>query len=326
MSCRKISRRDFTRRVMLGTAAALSLEDRHLLAKTIEPTAAVATPVKPGSQGKLPMGKIGELEVSRLIMGGNLIGGFAHSRDLMYVSKLLKHYFTPEKIMETLQLAEEHGINCVNTNPEGTEIIQRYQKERGGKIRWMVQGHPNATDNFASLKQLVDAGADTIYIQGNEGDKLTRDGNADLIGKAIEFIKSNGLPAGIAGHELRTPMFVEKAGLAPDYYVKTLHGTEYWSTRRPEQDKDIIDNYGVDNYWCKEPDAVVKYMAGVKRPWVAYKVMAAGAIKPRPAFKYAFEKGADFILAGIFDFQVAEDAQIAREVLAQVKRDRPWMA
>ncbi len=325
MSCRKISRRDFTRRVMLGTAAALSLEDRHLLAKPTEPAAAVQ-PAKAGSQGTLPTGKIGDLELSRLIMGGNLIGGFAHSRDLMYVSPLLKHYFTPEKVLETLALAEQHGINCVNTNPEGAHLIQRYWKERGGKIKWMVQGSPSSTDNFESLKRLVDAGADTIYIQGNSGDRLARDGNADLIGKALEFIKTNGLPAGIAGHELRTPMFVEKAGLAPDYYVKTLHSTDYWSTRRPGQDKDIIDNYNVDNYWCKEPDEVTKYMAGVKRPWIAYKVMAAGAIKPRPAFKYAFEHGADFILAGIFDFQVAEDTQIAREVLAKVNRARPWMA
>ena len=324
MSCSQISRRDFSRRVLLGTAAALSLEDRHLQAKPTEPS--VAAPAKPGPQGTLPQGKIGNLEISRLILGGNLIGGFAHSRDLMYVSHLLKHYFTPEKILETLELAEQHGINCVNTNPEGALIIQRYLKERGGKIKWMVQGFPNDKDNFASIKQLVDAGADTIYIQGNSGDKLTREGNADLIGKALEFIKSNGIPGGIAGHELRTPQFVEKNGLAPDYYVKTLHSTQYWSTRRPDQDKDIIDNYGVDNYWCKDPDEVIKYMGGVKRPWVAYKVMAAGAIRPRPAFQYAFDKGADFILAGIFDFQIAEDAQIAREVLAKVNRSRPWMA
>ena len=324
MSCSKLSRRDFSRRVLLGTAAALSLEDRHLLAKPTEPS--LAAPVKAGPQGKLPMGKIGDMEISRLILGGNLIGGFAHSRDLMYVSHLLKHYFTPEKILETLELAEQHGITCVNTNPEGTGTIQRYVKERGGKIKWMVQGSPNDKDNFESLKRLVDAGADTIYIQGNLGDKLSREGNAELIGKAIEFIKTNGLPAGIAGHELRTPMFVEKAGIAPDYYVKTLHSTQYWSTRRPGQDKDIIDNYGVDNYWCKDPDEVIKYMAGVKRPWVAYKVMAAGALRPRPAFQYAFDKGADFILAGIFDFQIAEDAQIAREVLAKVNRARPWMA
>ena len=104
MSCQKISRRDFTRRVMLGTAAALSLEDRHLLAKPTDPAAA-AKPATLAPLGTLPTGKIGDLEISRLIMGGNLLGGFAHSRDLMYVSKLLQHYFTPEKILETLELA-----------------------------------------------------------------------------------------------------------------------------------------------------------------------------------------------------------------------------
>src|SRR5271165_6990053 len=38
--------------------------------------------VDPSSKGTLPMGKIGKLTVSRLISGGNLISGWAHSRDL----------------------------------------------------------------------------------------------------------------------------------------------------------------------------------------------------------------------------------------------------
>jgi len=37
------------------------------------------------------MGKIGRLSISRLICGGNLFSGFAHSGDLVYVSSLLKH-------------------------------------------------------------------------------------------------------------------------------------------------------------------------------------------------------------------------------------------
>jgi hypothetical protein len=38
-----------------------------------------------------------------------------------------------------------------------------------------------------------------------------------------------------------------------------------------------------------------------------------------------FEGGADFILAGMFDFEVAEDARTAREILADLpKRTRPW--
>ena len=49
--------------------------------------------------------------MSRLICGGNLISGFAHSRDLIYVSRLLKEYFTDEKVFQTLSICEAHGIN-----------------------------------------------------------------------------------------------------------------------------------------------------------------------------------------------------------------------
>jgi NAD(P)H-dependent flavin oxidoreductase YrpB (nitropropane dioxygenase family) len=67
-------------------------------------------------------------------------------------------------------------------------------------------------------------------------------------------------------------------------------------------------------------------MAKIDKPWFAYKVMAAGAIPPRKAFQYAFNAGADFVVAGIFDFQMEGDCEIAREALAKVKRERPWRA
>ena len=39
--------------------------------------------------------------------------------------------------------------------------------------------------------------------------------------------------------------------------------------------------------------------------------MAAGAIHPQMAFTHAYRHGADFIVAGMFDFQVEQDAKIA---------------
>ena len=38
----------------------------------------------------------------------------------------------------------------------------------------------------------------------------------------------------------------------------------------------------------------------------------------------AHRNGADHILLGMFDFEIAEDVGIANKVLAAVKRERPW--
>jgi len=89
----------------------------------------------------------------------------------------------------------------------------------------------------------------------------------------------------------------------------------------------VIDNYNVDNYWCKDAGETIEFMRSVRRPWLAYKVLAAGALKPLDGFKYAFENGADFCVVGMFDFQIAEDVEAARTVLAGLDRKpRPWMA
>jgi uncharacterized membrane protein YphA (DoxX/SURF4 family) len=45
-------------------------------------------------KGKVPAGKIKDVKISRVIAGGNLISGFAHARDLIYVSSWLKTYLT----------------------------------------------------------------------------------------------------------------------------------------------------------------------------------------------------------------------------------------
>jgi len=68
-------------------------------------------------------------------------------------------------------------------------------------------------------------------------------------------------------------------------------------------------------------------MARVKKPWIAYKILGAGAIPPREGFEYAFRNGADFICVGMFDFQVAEDVEIASAAVAGARtRSRAWCA
>jgi hypothetical protein len=323
------NRRKFLKRtaaVALTAPLVASLEEYTLLAgESVPKTSALAS----GSKGRMPTGRIGKVEISRLICGGNLISGYAHSRDLIYVSPLLKHYFSDEKILETWARCEEQGINTMILYPADRRAAALYERYRsqGGRIQYLAQVNPEKNDLLPAVKQAKDAGAAGVFLLGNLGDAWTREGDVALIGKLIGHIQDHGLIAGVAGHELRTIMAVEQAGIAPDFYLKTLHGTNYWSTRQPDQMREVIDNYGIDNYWCMDPKETIDYMSGIERPWIAYKVLAAGAIHPRAGFKHAFENGADFAAVGMFDFQIAEDVAVANEVLKATRnRPRDWFA
>jgi hypothetical protein len=323
-------RRTFLKKSLAATAVApfvMSLEEHRLVrAAPVEPK---AIPVAAADLCKRWHGTIGKVKISRLICGGNLISGYAHSRDLIYVSNLLKHYFTAEKIMETWALCEQHGINTMMFNPKDVHAVEALHKYRrqGGRIQYLAQLSAKPEDFKTVIKQAVDDGAVGAFLLGNTGDAWSRDNKVGQIGEFVSLIKDQKIVAGVAGHESRTVMMVEKAGIAPDFYVKTLHSTDYWSKRQPGQEKDVIENWGIDNYWCKDPAATIQFMAGMKRPWMAYKVLAAGAIHPKSGFKHAFENGADFAVAGMFDFQVADDIAFANEVLAgELPRQREWLA
>jgi hypothetical protein len=95
------------------------------------------------------------------------------------------------------------------------------------------------------------------------------------------------------------------------------------SALRPDELRDVTAE--VPGHWCRNPKEVIRVMQGVEKPWIAFKVMAAGTIPPKDAFKYAFQNGADHILAGMFDYETAEDVATAKEALAATTtRNRLW--
>ena len=84
-------------------------------------------------------------------------------------------------------------------------------------------------------------------------------------------------------------------------------------------------NANYDGMWCNNPEETISFMEKIDKPWVAFKVMAAGAIHPKTAFSYAYRHGADFVVAGMFDFQVEADVKIAIERLRKsADRPRRW--
>lgn len=341
----RTDRRDFLRASVLGAAGAgsfLSLEEAALASALDDGAAykkatAPATPPAPAYDGEpLPKGRLGGLEIGRLVMGGNLIGGWAHSRDLMYVSNLLRAYNTRAKVFETLALGERSGITMIQVDPACMDVVEDYRKE-GGKIQTMVCIHPDPDDRKVrdEVQGLVDRGAVALYTHGEVSDRCTRGQDFKTLARALEIIKKAGVPAGIGSHSLETTIASEKLGLGADYYVKTFHPDNYWSATPKEKREEWCwygprspdhDGYH-DNIFCLDPERTADFMRSVQKPWFAFKVMAAGALRPDIGFNHAFRHGADFIIAGMFDFQVAADVAVAVKAIKRAQvRDRTWCA
>lgn len=281
----------------------------------------------------MPYGMIGKVKVSRLMLGGNLVSGFLHNRDLQYVPQLFRAYVTEEKILETFKVCEENGINTVFES--GGSFVARYNKQRGGHMQIIPSVKPEVGQDEGKIKdlvkELVDTGAPALYVWGVAADRLVRAGQVGTIAKTVEFAKAHGLPVGVGGHSLQVPMACEKAQVPCDFYVKTFHSDDYPSAIPKDLRKEYIWLDGgkgfYDNMWCINPEETVEFMKTVRKPWIAFKVLAAGAIPPRDGFSYAFHSGADFIAVGMFDFQIKANCTLVTRLLKHQKdRQRPWYA
>ncbi len=334
----KTDRRGFLNASLLGAAgmaATVAVNSDSSLAAVEEETGKPKQRTTEIAPGSLQCGKIGDVSISRLFIGCNLISGTSHGRDLVYLSRLFKAYNSEAKIFETLEMAQACGINTMLVSPGIWAPVLKYNKQRTQKLQTMVnfEAMADKTKTNDEIKRRIDKGATLLYSHGMATDELTMADKIDVIGQAIDLVKAQGVPVGVGSHSLETTIACEKHKLNPDYYVKTFHSDRYWSATPKANRQQWCwysrssgghDSYH-DNMWCIDPERTAEFMETVGKPWVAFKVMAAGAIPPRMAFSHAYRHGADFIVAGMFDFQVEDDVKIAIEsVQKTASRKRPW--
>jgi hypothetical protein len=288
------------------------------------------------TQALMPKGKIAGRELGRLISGSNLISMNMHARDLDYVSNLARAYNTEERIFMTLKKCEELGCDSVVLKDHNFKHFRMadYWSQFGGKMVWHADVITTDIKAYERrLEQHLELGAWSVYLWGGATDIWYYRGEKDSIIKAYEIMRRYDVPVGIGAHRLEPIKFCEEQGLEPDYYIKTLHHDRYWSAH-PAENRRFMEMYEPesprheeyhDNMFCHNHDETVEFMQDVRAPWIAFKVLAAGAIKPEDGIQYAFNSGADFICLGMFDFQVEEDARLIRKCVEKAKnRKRPW--
>jgi hypothetical protein len=285
---------------------------------------------------RMPVGKIGSLTVGRLICGSNLISMNMHARDLKYMPALAGHYNTEERIFRTLKKCEELGVNTIVLKNHNFKRfrLSKYWTEWGGKMQWLADVITRDIHQYERLLvEHLELGAAGAYLWGGASDLWYHHNQRGNIVRAFEILKKYDIPMGICAHRLEPIAFCEREGLVPDFYMLTLHHDRYWSAH-PKQNRRFMEMYEKespnhaeyhDNMFCHDHQRTVEFMQDVQVPWIAFKVLAAGAIPPEDGIGLAFQSGADFICLGMFDFQVEADVRLTRESVARaMNRKRPW--
>ncbi len=253
---------------------------------------------------ELPTVQLGKHRISRLIIGGNPFSFIPHSEPLLYSSRLFKEYFTHEKVVEILSLGVHYGINTflgrIDENVLG--FLKVYEKTNGSRIPWIAQtsAKPQQGATKKDIEQNIGVAAENgaigCYVQGVSTDYFVAQGNLRELADHVALIRRLGMLVGIGAHQNETIEQVQKEGILPDFYMKTLNRV---------------------GYYAANPDRTPEIMARTKVPWIAFKILAAGRIEPEDGFRYALKAGAHCLCVGMFDFQVEDNARLARRLMAE---------
>jgi hypothetical protein len=206
------------------------------------------------------------METSRLILGGNLLSGYVHSRDLIYVSSLVLHYHQKDRIFRTLMLAEQSGVNTILSNPVVMPLMEEYWKEGYGKIQFISDcAGLDYSDGVKAMN--FDTYLDTVKMAMTKGQFILHSKQPTYIEQPARNLQRSWTWSGRTGfdsiraHKLQTVKV--RRWLEHDFWMKHFTST---TTGQPS----IHLN---DNMYCFN-DETIRYMETPEKPWIAFKSLS----------------------------------------------------
>ncbi len=257
--------------------------------------------------------KIGKLNVSKLILGGNPFSGFSHhsrERDLE-----MKNYYNVAQIKKEFSIAEELNVNTFlgRADHHVMRTLLEYWNE-GGKIQWIAQTCPGVGQVEMGIFNALEGNAKACYIHGGQMEYMMAQNDLNKVPRYIKSIKRKGMAAGVAGHDPRVIEWAEE-NLDVDFYMCSY----YHPTNRGKNPK---HEPGVNEYYNEEDrDYMVKLIQGLSKPAIHYKVFAAGRNDPKEAFEYVakYLRPQDAVCIGIYTKEMPnmleEDLKLLEQAL-----------
>jgi hypothetical protein len=296
---------------------------------------ATAPTIRAENSALLPTISLGPHQVTRLIVGSNPVYGYSHFNH-QYDQHMIE-WFTDERLVKLLLDCERAGINTWQASYH-TRMPEQFPKIRGAgcTIQWiclaagwhleekfpdtpegLAEGMIKCTEAAARLKPIA------ISHHGSVTDQLYRAGKLDMIKAFVDRVHDLGLLAGISTHNPAILQELQAKGWSNDFYMTSFH----YQTRRPEEFKKEfgLDPYG-EVYIASDPLRMCTAIQKVKKPCLAYKVLAAGRRCESPeqvrrALEWAYNniKPVDAAIVGMyprFSDQVGENTRTVRQILS----------
>jgi hypothetical protein len=250
------------------------------------------------------------LRLSRLLIGANPFGGYSHQTAERDAEMLA--YYTPDRIVETLRLAEEEGITGMvanNETPHVLEAVRRYHGE-GARLQWLAQlNHRHKPDMQAAIDEALSIGAKAVYFHGALIDDAYSEGDEARVREWFSYAKSRGVPAGAAAHDPRAHLWLNELDIA-DFHCVCFFNCGSLHSGKGEK------------FSLRDVFTASEAVRTIRKPCIAYKVLGAGRIDARLGLEYAYEsiKPGDVVNLGMFrgdcDDMVEHDAALVRSILA----------
>lgn len=252
--------------------------------------------------------RIGNLELSRLVIGGNPFSGFSHQSPQR--DQEMRGFYTDERIHQVLRQAEAAGIDTLfaRTDDHIMGMLRDYWAG-GGAIQWVAQVVFDPKDTQAHrgwIQRAGDMGARGMYLHGGATDSWHAAGQFDLFHDALERMRGFGVPAGFAGHRPAAHQWL-RDNVRPDFQMCSYYN--------PTDRRISPQHTNVGEKWnLEDRAAMLKVIATLPTPAVHYKVFGGGNRPVDEAFEVMSRsvRPQDIVCIGVFIRDMPD--MIARDV------------
>jgi hypothetical protein len=275
----------------------------------------------------LPTVRLGSIQITRLIIGGNPFCGVSHQSKSK--SREMVEFFTADKVVETLQHAEALGINTFQGRGDFHRVMYWLElfKRQGGNLHWIAQTASEMHSIPQNIRVIAAAGADAIYHHGSETDGLWKQDKKELVRERLKVIRDTGCAVGLGTHMPEVIEYAEERDWDVDFYMAC-----FYNLSRIDRHSALVDAgpEQPEPFYDEDPRHMCKTIRATDKTCLAFKILGAGRRcgtqeEVAGTFRYAFSsiKEKDAVVVGVYprhEDQIALNVRYALDAIGVPQR------